>query len=188
MKKILLHACCAPCASYPIQKLKLEGFDLTVFFYNPNIFPYREYLIRRNELKNYCEKQNIKYIEQEYEIKKYYEAIKGFENEKEKGKRCEKCFYLRLNKTAHKALELEIPYFTTTLSISPHKNSNQIFESAKEVLKDIKQKYKKEINLEFLEYNFKKQDGFKISRSIAKENNMYAQTYCGCEFSRRISL
>lgn len=177
-KKILLHACCAPCASYPIQKLRNEGFDVAVFFYNPNIFPYQEYSIRRDELKKYCEKLNVEYIEGDYEIKKYYETIKGFEKEKEKGARCEKCFYLRLDKTLSLAKELNIPYFTTTLTISPHKDSNQIFKVAEELVRE-----KGENKVEFLEYNFKKQDGFKISRLIAKENNMYAQSYCGCEFS-----
>lgn len=177
MKKILLHACCAPCASYPIQKLSSSGFLAEVFFYNPNIYPQKEYEIRKNELKNYCNSANITYIEGEYEKEKYYEIIKGLESEPEKGLRCEKCFYLRLLKTAQKAKELNIDCFTTTLSVSPHKNSKQIFKIGKIV--------EKETGIEFLEFDFKKQDGFKISRQIAKENNMYFQQYCGCEFSIR---
>ena len=176
MKKIILHACCAPCASYPIQKLKEDGFEPVVFFYNPNIFPSSEYEIRRVELENYCKKNNIEYFDCDYEIKNFYEAIKGLESEPEKGKRCSICFNLRLDKTAQFAKSKEIKYFTTTLSVSPHKNSNQIFNEGK----IIAQKY----DIKFLEYNFKKQDGFKISRQIAKENNMYAQSYCGCEFSQ----
>jgi len=176
MEKVLLHACCAPCASYPIQKLIEDNFEPVIFFYNPNIFPSDEYNIRRVELEKYCAKIGVKYIEGKYEIKNFYEAIKGFENEPEKGKRCSICFNLRLDKTANLAKELKIKYFTTTLSVSPHKNSNQIFEEGRKVAL----KY----GVEFLEYNFKKQDGFKISRAIAKENNMYAQSYCGCEFSK----
>jgi len=176
MKKIILHACCAPCASYPIEKLKEDGFEPVVFFYNPNIFPSLEYEIRRVELEKYCKKIGVEYFEDEYEIKKFYEAIKGFENEPEKGKRCLICFNLRLDKTAEFAKKQEVQYFTTTLSVSPHKNSNQIFEQGRLIA----QKH----GVEFLEYNFKKQDGFKISRAIAKENNMYAQSYCGCEFSQ----
>ena len=176
MKKIILHACCAPCASYPINKLKKDGFEPVVFFYNPNIFPSCEYEIRRVELKKYCQKIGIEYFEGIYEIKKFYEAIKGFESEPEKGRRCSICFNLRLDKTAKFALSQGIKHFTTTLSVSPHKNSTQIFQEGQMVA----QKY----GIEFLEYNFKKQDGFKISRQIAKENNMYAQNYCGCEFSQ----
>lgn len=174
MEKILLHACCAPCASYPIQKLALDNLKPVVFFYNPNIFPFEEYEIRRKELKEYCAKNDIEYYEADYEIKEFYEAVKGFENEPEKGKRCEICFYLRLKKAAEFAKKLGIKRYTTTLSVSPHKNSIQIFEAAKKI----------DSGVEFVEYNFKKQDGFKKSRQIAKENNMYFQTYCGCEFSR----
>ena len=180
MKKVLLHACCAPCASYPIQKLIEDNYEPIIFFYNPNIFPSNEYEIRRVELEKYCTKINIQYIEGNYEIKEFYKATKGFENEPEKGKRCDICFNLRLNKTAKKAKELEIQYFTTTLSVSPHKNSNQIFLAGNFASKNY--------GVKFLEYNFKKQDGFKISRMIAKENNMYAQTYCGCEFSLAQSI
>ena len=175
MKKIMLHACCAPCASYPIQKLKEDGFEPVVFFYNPNIFPRKEYDIRRVELEKYCKKIKVEYFESTYEIKRFYEAIKGFEDEPEKGKRCSICFNLRLDKTAEFAKSKGINYFTTTLSVSPHKNSTQIFEQGKLIA----QKY----GIQFLEYNFKKQNGFKISRQIAKENNMYAQQYCGCKFS-----
>ena len=92
MKKIILHACCAPCASYPIKKLIEDDFEPVVFFYNPNIFPSSEYEIRRVELEKYCKKIGIQYFEAEYEIKKFYEATKGFENEPEKGKRCSICF------------------------------------------------------------------------------------------------
>lgn len=177
MKKILLHACCAPCASYPIQKLLNEDIVPVVFFYNPNIFPLKEYQIRQDELKNYCAKLNVEYFEGVYDIKNYYETIKGLEKEPEKGKRCERCFYLRLVQSAKKALELNIDSFTTTLTISPHKDSNQIFKIGNIV--------QQETGVEFLPYNFKKQNGFKISRQTVKENNMYIQQYCGCEFSIR---
>lgn len=181
MKKIILHACCAPCASYPIKKLIEDDYEPVVFFYNPNIFPSLEYEIRRVELEKYCKKIGVQYFEGEYEIKRFYEAIDGFENEPEKGKRCSICFDLRLDKSAQFAISKGINCFTTTLSVSPHKNSIQIFEAGRKIA----QKY----GVEFLEYNFKKQDGFKISRAIARENNMYAQSYCGCEFSKdKISI
>ena len=177
MKKIILHACCAPCAAYPINKLQQDGFEPVVFFYNPNIYPLSEHKTRRNELKDYCKKLNIEYFETIYEPKIYYDFIKGCENEPEKGKRCDLCFHLRLQKTACFAKQNNIKFFTTTLSVSPHKNSKTIFTIAKKIAS--------EFNLDFLEYDFKKQNGFKISRSIAKENNMYMQNYCGCEFSIR---
>ncbi len=175
MKKIILHACCAPCASYPIEKLIKDGFEPVVFFYNPNIFPFSEYEIRKNELENYCKKIKVDFFCDDYDIKEFYAKIQGFEKEPEKGKRCAICFNLRLLKTAQFALLKNINFFTTTLSVSPHKNSDQIFEEGRKI--------QKQTGVQFIEYNFKKQDGFKISRRIARENNMYAQTYCGCEFS-----
>lgn len=177
MKKIILHACCAPCASYPIELLKKDNYEPVVFFYNPNIFPFKEYKIRHDELEKYCNKLGVEFYSGDYEIKKFYSAIKGLENEPEKGKRCSVCFNLRLIETAKLACKLQIPFFTTTLTVSPHKNSIQIFEQGK-IVAD-------EFNLEFIEYNFKKQDGYKISRQIAKENNMYTQSYCGCMYSMR---
>ncbi len=177
MKKIILHACCAPCASYPIEKLRLDNYEPVVFFYNPNIFPYKEYKIRRDEIEQYCLKKGVEFYCDDYEIKKFYSAIKGFENEPERGKRCSICLKLRLEKAAQFTLSKNIADFTTTLTISPHKDSNTIFEVARNVANDY--------GIHFLEYNFKKQDGFKISRQIAKENAMYFQQYCGCAFSMR---
>jgi len=177
MKKIILHACCAPCASYPIKLLLEDNYTPAVFFYNPNIYPLEEYEIRKNELKNYCKKLKIDFYEGKYEPEKYLECVKGYEKEPEKGIRCSLCFYLRLKETALFAKSKDISCFTTTLTVSPHKNSSQIFEQGKIV--------SSETGIEFIEYNFKKNDGFKISRTIAKENNMYAQKYCGCQFSIR---
>lgn len=177
MKKIILQACCAPCACYPIKKLLNDNYLPVVFFYNPNIFPYKEYLIRKNELENYCAKLNIDFFYDQYDIKKFYLETKGLEHEGEKGARCLVCFKLRLLKTALYAKKNNISYFTSTLSVSPHKDYNQILTAGRYA--------QDQTGVEFVEYNFKKQDGFKISRSIAKENNMYAQSYCGCLFSIR---
>ena len=177
MKKIILHACCAPCASYPIELLIKDNYKPVVFFYNPNIFPLSEYEIRRDELKKYCAKIGTDFFEDRYDIKEFYELTKDLKNEPEKGKRCSVCFYLRLKKTAEFAKKMNVNYFTTTLTISPHKNSFQVFEQGRIV--------SFETGVDFIEYNFKKQDGFKISRQIAKDNNMYAQKYCGCLYSMR---
>ena len=177
MKKIILHACCAPCASYPIKKLQEDGYECAVFFYNPNIYPFEEYKIRRDELKKYCEKLKIDFYEEPYDEDIFKDSVRGFEFEPEKGKRCSICFNLRLKKTAEFAKALGVNCFTTTLSVSPHKNSEQIFEQGRIV--------SSETGIKFIEYNFKKNNGFKISREIARENNMYAQTYCGCKYSKR---
>ena len=177
MKKIVLHACCAPCASYPIRKLIEDNYKPVVFFYNPNIYPYKEYEKRRDELQNYCKKLKIEFFEEDYDENEFLKITKGFEKEPEKGMRCSICFNLRLKKTAEFAKSQNIDCYTTTLTVSPHKNSKQIFIEG--------EKASKESKVEFIKYDFKKQDGFKISRQIARENNMYAQTYCGCRYSMR---
>ena len=177
MKKIILHACCAPCASYPINKLLEDNYKPVVFFYNPNIYPEKEYFIRKDELKKYCSCLNIDFFEGEYETEEFDKIALGLENEPEKGKRCIECFKLRLYKTALFAKSNDIDCFATTLTVSPHKNSAQIFSVADEI--------QEKTGIEFIKYDFKKQDGFKISRQIAKENNMYAQNYCGCKYSIR---
>lgn len=177
MKKIILHACCAPCASYPINLLKEDNYKPVVFFYNPNIYPFEEYIIRRDELKKYCEISDIEFHEGNYDTEEFYKISSGLENEPEKGARCIKCFNLRLFKTAIFAKENSIDCFTTTLTVSPHKVSSQIFKVGKNI--------EIQTGVKFIEYDFKKKDGFKISRQIAKENNMYAQKYCGCKYSMR---
>ena len=174
--KILLHACCAVCMAYPIELLK-ENYNPVVFFCNPNIYPEEEYLRRRDELIRYCEQEEYPYIIDEYEPVKWYEYIKGLEKEPEKGLRCNKCFEYRLNRTAQKAKELNINIFTTTLTVSPHKVSKNIFAAGNNAA----QIY----DLQFLESDFKKQNGFLKTMEIAKKNNFYRQQYCGCEFSIR---
>lgn len=175
MKKIILHACCAPCASYPIKKLIEDNYKPVVFFYNPNIYPEKEYFIRKNELEKYCSNLNIDFFEGKYETEEFDKIALGLENEPEKGKRCIECFKLRLYKTALFAKNNDIDCFTSTLTVSPHKSSAQIFSVANEI--------QEKTEIEFIKYDFKKQDGFKISRQIAKENKMYAQNYCGCKYS-----
>ena len=125
--KIILHACCAVCATYPIDLLKKEGYIPIVYFDNPNIYPFEEYEIRRAELVNYCKKYDIEYCQNKYENEVWDDFVKGLENEPEKGLRCQKCFYYRLKNTAQFAIEKKIKFFTTTLTISPHKKSLDIF-------------------------------------------------------------
>ncbi len=174
-KKVLLHACCAVCSAYPIELLRQEGYEPVLYFFNPNIFPSEEFTRRLEELKKYAEKKNVELIVEKQNSEYWYNAIAGLENEPERGKRCKRCFEYRLLYTALKAFQLEYKYFTTTLTVSPHKQSNVIFEVAKELA----DKYE----LTFLDYDFKKNDGFLKTMKIAKEENFYRQQYCGCEFS-----
>ncbi|MDD3641409.1 MAG: epoxyqueuosine reductase QueH [Atribacterota bacterium] len=176
--KLLLHSCCAPCSTYVIEYLS-QFFSITVFFYNPNIHPEEEYIRRLNEQKKLIEQfpvQNkITFIKGKYELKLFFEEVKGLENEPEGGNRCLKCFYLRLNKTAQKAQELEIPFFTTTLTISPHKNAIAINRIGEEMAN------KYQVN--YLFSDFKKKDGFKRSIVLSEQYGLYRQNYCGCVFS-----
>ncbi|MBE7706175.1 MAG: epoxyqueuosine reductase QueH [Cyanobacteria bacterium SIG30] len=171
MNKVLLHTCCAVCFSHPSNKLQEDGFEVIPYFYNPNIYPFEEYKRRLEELIKIAPNTII----EENNPQVFYNYTEGLENEPEKGKRCLKCFELRLIKTAQKAKELKIKNFTTTLTVSPHKISNHIFEIGEKIAKDF--------DLNFLKYDFKKQDGFKITQKIATEKNLYKQLYCGCEYS-----
>ena len=171
--RVLLHTCCAVCYSHPNNLLSDLGYEVIPYFYNPNIYPEGEHFRRFEELKKIA--SNVIY--EEFSPSDFYDIAKGLEACPERGERCLKCFELRLLKTARKAQELGIKKFTTTLTVSPHKNSSQIFEVGKRV-QDIS-------GIEFLPIDFKKKDGFKITQRIADELGLYKQTYCGCEFSIR---
>ena len=175
--KILLHACCAICSGYPIEYLQNMGYSVVVYFYNPNIYPLEEYQRRLEAEKQLCEHFGVELIVGDYEPEKYYEYVQGLENEPEKGARCDKCFELRLDKTAQLAKELNIEKFTTSIVISPHKN----FEKLSEIGNIVAQKYE----IEYLPINFRKQDGFLKTNKISKELNLYRQNYCGCKFAQR---
>ena len=176
-KKVVIHACCAVCLGYPHQLLNELGYDLSVFYYNPNIFPFEEYERRRNEVIRFCaEKQTeLKIIEEPNEV--FYNSVSGLETEPERGLRCEKCFLLRLEKTAEYAKSIGADYFTTTLSVSPHKR----FEQIKSAAEKAGEKY----GIKYLEMDFKKQNGFLKTNEIARAYGFYRQKYCGCEFSVR---
>ena len=161
MQKVILHACCAVCAGYPSRLLKELGYEVEILFYNPNIYPQIEYERRKLELVRFCEKEQIGLEIIDDESETFYSYINGFENEPEKGSRCEKCFELRLEKTASFAQDCGFDFFSTTLSVSPHKSFNQI----KTVAQKVSQKY----NIPYLEMDFKKQDGFKKTNAIIKD-------------------
>ena len=172
---LLLHACCAPCSSACLELLK-DDFDVTVYFYNPNMDSAEEFSRRETEERRLCEALNIKLLVEEYDSAEFYSAVKGFEKEKEGGKRCERCFFLRLKKTAEKAKEKGFDYFTTTLTISPLKNA--------ELLNGIGAAVAKETGVSFLPSDFKKRDGYKKSVELSKKYDLYRQNYCGCVFSK----
>lgn len=173
--KIILHACCAICSGYPVTFLKDAGYEPVVFFYNPNIYPKSEYEKRLEAERILCGALDCELIEGDYEPEEFYLAAKGLESEPEKGKRCGKCFELRLSKTAELAKELGIREFTTSIVISPHKNFQKLTE--------IGEKIAAENNLIYTAVDFKKKDGFLKTNKISKELNLYRQNYCGCEYS-----
>ncbi len=176
---LLLHSCCAPCSSYVLEYLS-QYFKITVLYYNPNIFPKEEYEYRISEqarlIENMPAKNKISFISTEYEPEHFYNIAKGLENEPEGGKRCEECFRLRLSYAASIAKEQGFDYFTTTLSISPLKNS----EILNKIGDEISQKY----GVLHLTSDFKKRNGYKRSVELSKEYNLYRQDYCGCIYSK----
>ena len=176
-KKILLHACCGICSSYPISYLQNMGYEVCVYFYNPNIYPEEEYQKRLEAEKTLCKHFNCELIIGKYEPEVYYDFIKGLENEPEKGKRCDKCFELRFESAAKLAKELGINTFTTSMVISPHKN----YEKLTQIGEQIAHKY----GLEYLSTNFRKDDGFLKTNQISKSLNLYRQSYCGCKFAKK---
>lgn len=174
-EKVLLHCCCAVCAGYSIEKLFSLSYEPVLYWFNPNIYPLEEYERRFLELERYSKKLSLELITGEHEPSKWYDFVSGLEGEKEGGARCLKCFEYRLSAAAKEAKSRGIEKFTTTLTISPHKNSKNIFIEGN--------KAAKEYGLTFLEIDFKKQDGFLKTMQIAKQENFYRQKYCGCEFS-----
>lgn len=180
MARVLLHACCAVCASHPYFLLKESGYDVTLYFYNPNIYPDEEYQRRLNELKKFASINNIRLIIEEKSYDYWLKLVKGYENEPEKGNRCTICFKERLFKAHETALKENFDFYTTTLTVSPHKNSKQVFEAAKMVTEN-----NKTGTIPFLEMDFKKQNGFLKASKLANEYGFYRQKYCGCEFSIR---
>lgn len=175
--KILLHACCAICSSYPIKALMDLDFEPVVYFYNPNIFPQEEYLKRLDAQKTLCDFNKCELIIEEYNPEEYFDCVKGMEDEPEKGARCDLCFKMRLEKSALKASELGIKNLTTSIVISPHKNFQKISE--------IGMKVAKLYGINYLAIDFKKKDGFLKTNQISKNLGLYRQNYCGCKFSMR---
>ncbi len=177
---LLLHSCCAPCSSHCIEYLS-DYFHITVFYYNPNISAEEEYRKRVEEQKRFISefpaKYEVSFIEGDYDTKEFYNIAKGYEQCKEGGERCFRCYELRLRESAELAKELHMDYFTTTLSISPLKNA--------EKLNEIGDRLSEEYGIAYLNSDFKKKNGYKRSVELSEEYGMYRQYYCGCVFSKR---
>jgi predicted adenine nucleotide alpha hydrolase (AANH) superfamily ATPase len=177
--KLLLHSCCAPCSTFCLEKVT-PYFETSVFYYNPNITIESEYFKRLNEQINFVNLVylgSVNVIAGEYRIEDFLTKIKGLENEKEGGSRCKICYYLRLEETCKKAKELGYDYFSTTLSISPHKNATWLNEIGEE----LSNKY----GVKYLYADFKKEGGYLRSIELSKLYNLYRQDFCGCEFSKK---
>lgn len=181
--RLLLHSCCAPCSSHCIAYLS-DYFKITVFYYNPNISSEEEYRKRVKEqirfINEYPAKYKVDFIEGDYDTESFYNMAKGLEDCREGGERCFKCYELRLRKTAQTASMNNYDYFTTTLTISPLKNSVK--------LNEIGLNMAEEYNVEYLVSDFKKKEGYKHSIELSKEYNLYRQNYCGCAYSKRDSI
>ena len=178
--RLLLHSCCAPCSSYVLEYLS-RYFDITVFYFNPNISPKEEYIKRVDEVKRLIKEMpacaDVKFIEGRYEPSEFYDAVKGLEDAPEGGERCLKCFELRLNEAAKTAAETGAEYVCTTLTISPLKNA----ENLNRIGEETAARY----GVKWLPSDFKKKNGYKRSIELSNEYNLFRQNYCGCVFSKR---
>ncbi len=177
--RLLLHSCCAPCSSYVLEYLS-QYFQITLFYYNPNISPKSEYEKRVQEQQNLIEAMNFKhpvtFLEGSYEPDLFYHTVKGYEEVPEGGERCFLCYELRLRAAAKVAKDREFDYFTTTLSISPLKKADK--------LNEIGAKFEKEYGVSYLYSDFKKKEGYKRSIELSNEYQLYRQNYCGCVYSK----
>jgi len=176
MEKLLLHLCCAGCGVAVARELQAE-FDVSLFFYNPNIFPETEHELRLGEAKRIADDSGLELIAGEYNHAAWLSLVKGHEADSERGGRCKICCLSRLEKTACQAIGKGHDYFASTLTISPHKDASAI----NEIGNDLAMKH----DIKFLARDFKKRDGFKRSCELSKELGLYRQDWCGCEFSKK---
>lgn len=177
--KLALHACCAPCSSAVLERLG-EAFEIVVFYYNPNIAPESEFLRRAEEERRLVREMPLRDVRVEtgpYDAERYYERVRGHEEDLEGGARCAICFEMRLRETARFARSIGADYFTTTLSISPLKDA--------QLLNEIGARVAGEAGVPYLHSDFKKKGGYQRSIELSREHRLYRQDYCGCAFSRR---
>jgi len=174
-RRLLLHMCCAPCAVYVVKRLQ-EEYDVTGFFYNPNIQPKAEYDFRVEELRKIADRLGWKVIIGDYEMLEWFQAVKGLEREPERGKRCSVCFRMRLGKAFELAKREGFDIVASTLSISPYKSTPQINAEGEAL--------SLEYGIDFLPENFKRQNGFNIGKKMAMDLGIRHQNYCGCVYSK----
>lgn len=177
LQRILIHVCCGVCGAYVVEQLKPQFDALRLFSYNPNIYPPEEYHRRMETVRELSRIYGVPFEEGEFEPEVWNAAVRGFEDEPERGRRCKICFRLRLDKTAVKAKEIGFSHFTTTLSMGRSKRSRDVIEIGREVAAAR--------GVEFLAVDFKKQGGIDRTLALAKQYNFYRQTYCGCKYSMR---
>lgn len=182
MQTVLMHACCGPCSTACVERLN-RNYNVILYYYNPNIMDEDEYLLRQHTLEQFVEKWNTDKMNQAvnliiapYNPAEFISSASGYEQEPERGARCSICYDLRLRQTAAKASEIGADYFTTTLSVSPHKDY--------ETIKRLGLKYAALNDIEFMDIDFKKNNGFGRSVELSKEYELYRQRFCGCEYSR----
>lgn len=179
--QLLLHACCGPCASATLERLA-EHFNLTILYYNPNIYPAQEYHRREAELEHFLQHagyaaRGIAVVELPYDPQEFYDAVRGLEAEPERGERCTACYRLRLARAAQYAAENGFDWLTTTLSISPMKDPVRLNAIGAEVAA--------QFGLHYLQSEFRKKDGYKRSLTLSAEYGLYRQDYCGCVYSKQ---
>ncbi|MBQ8185007.1 MAG: epoxyqueuosine reductase QueH [Lachnospiraceae bacterium] len=183
LPRLLLHSCCAPCSSYVLEYLS-RYFSITVFYYNPNIYPPEEYEKRVKEQEHFIERfpaaNPIGFVDGPYEAERFYETVNGLEKEPEGGSRCFRCYELRLSEAVDMAQSGEFDYVTTTLTISPLKNAEKLNEIGERLCRERKVKW--------LPGDFKKKEGYKRSTELSAEYGLYRQNYCGCLYSRQAAL
>ena len=177
-KKVLLHSCCAPCSGEVMEAMVASGIEFTIFFYNPNIHPRKEYELRKDENIRFAEKFDIPFVDADYDRDNWFTRAKGMENEPERGIRCTMCFDMRFERTALYAHEHGFPVITSSLGISRWKNMEQINDCGKRAAT----RYP---NLTYWEYNWRKGGGSARMIEISKRENFYQQEYCGCAYSLR---
>lgn len=175
---VLVHSCCAPCAGEVMEAIKASGISQTVFFYNPNIHPKKEYEIRKQENIRFCEKLGIPFVDADYDTENWFDRVHGLENEPERGARCTACFDMRFERTALYAAEHGFPVITSTLGISRWKNMQQINDCGVRAAA----RYE---NTQYWTFNWRKQGGSQRMIEISKKEEFYQQEYCGCVFSLR---
>jgi epoxyqueuosine reductase len=176
--KVLMHSCCAPCSGPLIEKIHNSGIELTLFFYNPNIHPLKEYELRKDENKRFADKLKIDFFDADYDVQEWFKRAKGMENEPERGVRCTMCFDMRFARTALYAYENNFKVITSSLGISRWKDMNQINNSGKNATKNYE-------GVVYWDYNWRKDGGSSRMYELAKEESFYKQEYCGCIYSLR---